>query len=113
MARRAGVGVRVSPDTYAVIDPNALASYVRAGGGPVVADLSRRATNVQAGAVRQVGKRTRRLERSIVKRPGVDARGPYVDVVTEGVDYSLHHHNGTQTWRGNPFLVNSLPLART
>lgn len=111
MARRSGIGVRVSPDTYAVIDPNALANYTRAGGGPVMADLTRRATNVQGGAVRQVGKITRRLERSIVKRPGVDSRGPYVDVVTEGVDYSLHHHNGTQTWRGNPFLTDNLRLA--
>lgn len=112
MARSGGIGVRVSADTYRVIDPNALANYTRAGGGPVVADLTRRATNVQAGAVRQVGKRTRRLERSIVKRPGVDGRGPYVDVVTEGVSYGGFHHNGTQTWRGNPFLTDSLPLAR-
>jgi hypothetical protein len=111
MARSHGIGVRVSADTYEVIDPDALAKYTRAGGGPVMRDLTRRATNVQAGARRQVGKKTRRLERSIVKRPGVDSRGPYVDVVTEGVRYAGYHHNGTQTWRGNPFLTDNLRLA--
>ena len=112
MSRGGGIGVRVSPDSYGVIDPDVLAKYVRQGGGPVIADLTRRAGNVQAGARRQVGKKTRRLERSIVKRPGVDARGPYVDVVTEGVRYAGYHHNGTATWRGNPFLTDNLPLAR-
>lgn len=111
MARQSGIGVRVSADTYNVIDPNTLRDYVRKGGGPVIADLTRRAGNVQAGAVRQVGKKTRRLERSIVKRPGVDGKGPFVDVVTEGVKYALFHHEGTQTWRGNPFLTDNLHLA--
>lgn len=111
MARQSGIGIRISPDTYAVIDPDALRNYVRQGGGPVIADLTRRATNVQAGAVAQVGKKTRRLERSIVKRPGVDGRGPYVDVVTEGVRYALYHHNGTDRWGGNPFLTDNLHLA--
>lgn len=105
------VGGRISPDGYVVIDPNKVAAYARDGGGPVIADLTRRATNVQAGARRQVGKKTRRLERSIVKRPGVDSRGPYVDVVTEGVSYALHHHDGTDTWHGNPFLADNLRLA--
>jgi hypothetical protein len=112
VARNSGVGVAVRPDTYAVIDPDALAKYVRDGGGPVIADLTRRAGNVQAGARQQVGKKTRRLERSIVKRPGVDGRGPYVDVVTEGVRYAGYHHNGTGgTWRGNPFLTDNLHRA--
>jgi hypothetical protein len=111
MARSHGVGVRVSADTYEVIDPDALAKFTRSGGGPIMADLSRRATNVQAGARRQVGKKTRRLERSIVKRPGVDSRGPYVDVVTEGVRYAVFHHNGTDRWGGNPFLTDNLRLA--
>lgn len=111
MARQSGIGVRVSADTYNVIDPNVLRDYVRKGGGPVIADLTRRAGNVQAGAVRQVGKKTRRLERSIVKRPGVDGKGPYVDVVSEGVYYSVMHHEGTQYWRGNPYLRDNLHLA--
>lgn len=111
MARGHGVGVRVSADTYKVIDPDALAKYTRDGGGPVMADLSRRAGNVQAGARRQVGKKTRRLERSIVKRAGIDSKGPYVDIVTEGVRYAGFHHNGTDKWRGNPFLTDNLRLA--
>jgi hypothetical protein len=105
------VGGRVSPNGYVVIDPDKVAGYVRDGGGPIMADLTRRATNVQAGAKRQVGKKTRRLERSIVKRPGIDSRGPYVDVVTEGVSYAAYHHDGTDTWHGNPFLADNLRLA--
>lgn len=111
MARPSGVGGRVSPDGYVVIDPDAVAKYARDGGGPVLADLTRRATNVQGGAVRQVGKKTRRLERSIVKRPGIDTKGPYVDVVTEGVSYARYHHDGTDRWHGNPFLTDNLRLA--
>jgi hypothetical protein len=111
VARNAGIGVRISADTYQVIDPDALAKFSRDGGGPIIADLTRRGTNVQGGAIARVGKKTRRLERSIVKRPGVDNRGPYVDIVSEGVEYGLMHHEGTQTWRGNPFLRDSLPLA--
>jgi hypothetical protein len=109
--RTRGVGGRVSPHGYVRIDPDAVRRYVENGGGPVMADLSRRATNVQGGARAQVGKRTRRLERSIVKRPGVDAAGAYVDVVTEGVSYALYHHDGTDTWHGNPFLTDNLRLA--
>ena len=105
------VGGRISPDGYVVIHPDKLAQFVRDGGGPVIGDLMRRGTNVQGGAVRQVGKRTHRLERSIVKRPGVDSRGPFIDVVTEGVSYSLYHHDGTDTWHGNPFLTDNLRLA--
>jgi hypothetical protein len=111
VARGNGVGVRVSADIGEAIDPDALRDYVRKGGGPVIADLTRRATNVQVGAVRQVGKKTRRLERSIVKRPGVDGRGPFVDVVTEGVRYAVFHHDPHDGWAGNPFLTDNLHLA--
>lgn len=104
---------RVSSDgSYLYIDPNRLAAFVRSGGGPILADLNRRATNVQTGARQRVGKRTRRLERSIVKRQGVDAKGPFVLVVTEGVPYGYWHHEGnSRGWPGNPFLTDSLPLA--
>jgi hypothetical protein len=113
VARASGVGGRVSSDgSYVVIDPDAVKRFVRDGGGPVMADLTRRATNVQAGARRQVGKRTWRLHDSIVKRPGIDAKGPYVDVVTEGVKYAIYHHNGnSRGWHGNPFLADNLHLA--
>jgi hypothetical protein len=84
---------------------------VRDGGGPVIADLMRRATNVQNVAKQRVGKRTRRLERSIVKRAGVDALGPFVLVVTEGVTYGYWHHEGnSKGWHGNPFLRSALPF---
>lgn len=101
-----------SDDSYIVIDPAQLAAYVQANGGPVMHDLDRRASNVQAAARRFVGKRTRRLERSIVKRPGVDQLGPFVFVVTEGVPYAVPHHEGnTRGWRGNPFLRDALKFA--
>lgn len=133
---------RVASDgSYVYIDPDKLAAFVRDGGGPIIGDLTRRATNVQMGAVRQVGKVTRRLERSIVKRPGVDGRGPFVMVVSEGVPYAVWHHEGTDahiirarrakvlSWvsggerrfaasvhhpgtRPNRFLSDNLPLAR-
>jgi hypothetical protein len=105
---------RVSSDgSYVYIDPDKLAAYVRQGGGPIMAELSRRATNVQTGARQQVGKKTRRLERSIVKRQGVDGRGPFVLVVSEGVPYGYWHHEGnSRGWPGNPFLTGNLHLAR-
>jgi hypothetical protein len=133
---------RVASDgSYVYVDPDRLAAFVRDGGGPIVADLSRRGTNVQGGARRQVGKVTRRLERSIVKRPGVDNRGPFLLVVSEGVEYGYWHHEGTSphmiyprtarvlSWtsgdrrlfatsvrhpgtRPNRFLTDNLPLAR-
>jgi len=107
-----GVRGRVSSDgSYVTIDPDKLAKFVADGGGPVIRDLMRRATNVQMGAKQRVGKKTRRLERSIVKRTGVDALGPFVLVVTEGVEYGYWHHEGnSRGWRGNPFLRDSLPL---
>jgi hypothetical protein len=111
MARPSGVGGRISPDGYITINPDQLAKYARDGGGPIIADLTRRATNVQAGARRQVGKRTWRLHDSIVKRPFVDSRGPGVEIVTEGVSYALMHHNGTDRWHGNRFLTDNLHLA--
>jgi hypothetical protein len=79
-----------------VIDPVALAQFMRSPAGPVLRDLERRGTNVQIRARQLVRKRTRRLEKSIVKRPGVDAKGPFVLVLTEGVEYALHEHDGTR-----------------
>lgn len=106
------VAGRVSSDgSYVQIDPAKLAAFVRDGGGPVMAELSRRATNVQNVAKQKVGKKTRRLERSIVKRAGNDSIGPFVMVVTEGVPYGYWHHEGNDRgWRGNPFLRDALPF---
>jgi hypothetical protein len=108
---RSPVGARISPDGYTVIDPDALAKFVRDGGGPVIADLTRRATNVQAGARRQVGKQHVAAARQHRQKARVDSTGPYVDVVTEGVSYAAYHHNGTDRWHGNPFLSDNLHLA--
>lgn len=107
------IGGRVSSDgSYVVIDPDKVAAFVRDGGGPVMRDLMRRATNVQGAARQKVGKRTRRLERSIVKRQGVDSEGPFVLVVSEGVPYGYWHHEGNDRgWHGNPFLTDSIRYA--
>jgi hypothetical protein len=101
-----------SDGSYVYIDPDKLTKFVRDTGGPVLNNLAGRASNVQGGARRQVGKRTRRLERSIVKRVGADARGPFILVVTEGVTYGFWHHEGnTRGWPGNKFLTDNLHLA--
>lgn len=123
-----------------VIDPAALAAFVRAGGGPVVNDLHRRATNVQTGARARVGKRTRLLERSITVR--IEAAGPagVRALIGSDVTYALIHHEGSPAHiirpvnrrmlrfpvggtmvfarvvrhpgtRPNRYLVDSLPLA--
>lgn len=97
---------RVSADdSYVYVNPDQVAAYVRQHGGDVMHDVDRRASNVQTAARRFVGKRTRTLERSIVKRPGVDATSPYVMVVTEGVDYAVYHHDY------NPYLTDALKYA--
>jgi hypothetical protein len=105
---------RVSSDgSYVYIDPDRLAAYINQRGGDVSRDLDRKLLRVQAGARRQVGKKTRRLERSIVKRQGVDGRGLFGLVVSEGVPYGYWHHEGnTRGWPGNRFLTDNLPLAR-
>jgi hypothetical protein len=102
-----------SDDTYVYVDPDKVAAFVSARGGPVMHDVDRRASNVQAAARRFVGKDTRRLERSIVKRPGTDGISPFVAVVTEGVAYARHHHEpSTRTsWPGNPYMRDALPFA--
>lgn len=78
-----------------VIDPTKLARFAKSGAGPVLNDLMRRGTNVQIAARARVRKRTRKLERSIVKRAEVDVRGPVVYVVTS-VPYARYENDGTR-----------------
>lgn len=78
-----------------VIDASAFARYMATPGGDIIRDLERRATDVQAGARAIVRKRTRALERSIVKTPGVDGRGPFVTVGSD-LDYALIEHDGSR-----------------
>lgn len=77
-----------------VIDPNQLVRFARSGTGGVLRDLERRGTNVQIRARQLVRKRTRKLEKSIVKRSDVDERGPVVYVVTS-VAYARFENDGT------------------
>lgn len=77
------------------VDPAALRRYTRAGGGPVIADITRRATNVQTDARHRVQKRTRVTERSIVKRVVVEGRGVVGYVVTDS-PIGRYLHDGTE-----------------
>jgi len=76
------------------VDPRAVAAFQRDGGGPVVADLMMRGTRVQARARQLVRKRTRTLERSIVKRVDMAGGVPSVLVVAEQ-PYAMFEHEGT------------------
>lgn len=90
-----------------VIDPSRLRAFTRAGGGPVIADVTRRGTNVQTRAKALVRKRTRTLERSIVKRVTIEARGPVCYVVTD-VPYAGYEHDGTRPHLIRPRIRKAL-----
>lgn len=77
------------------VDPARLRAFTRAGGGPVVNDMMRRGTNVQTRAKQLVRKRTRKTERSIVKRLAIEPRGVVVYVVTD-VETAVYEHDGTR-----------------
>lgn len=85
-----------------VIDPTKLAAFAKSGSGPVLNDLMRRGTNVQIAARARVRKRTRKLEKSIVKRAEVDHLGPVVYVVTS-VSYARFENDGTR-----PHLIRAI-----
>lgn len=77
------------------VDGAALARFSRSPDGPVMRDLMRRADRVQLGARVIVRKRTRALEKSIVKRPRPYApRGPEV-AIGSSLYYALWEHEGT------------------
>lgn len=77
-----------------VVDAAAIREYVSSPGGPVARDLMRRGGNVQTRARQLVRKRTRALERSIVKRLTIESGGPVVWVGSD-VEYALLEHEGT------------------
>lgn len=77
------------------VDGAEVARFARSPDGPVMRDLMRRAERVQIGARVIVRKRTRALEKSIVKRPEpYAARGPQVSVGSS-LYYALWEHEGT------------------
>lgn len=85
-------------------DVPGLTETFQAADGPVGRDMTNRAVRVQLAAKRQVGKKTHRLERSIVKRFGRRAgvnqgAGALADIVISvgsDVSYALLHHDGTR-----------------
>lgn len=76
------------------VDGAAVARWQRDGNGEILDHLMVRGTRVQAEARRLVRKRTRLLERSIVKRVDLSGGVPSVVVVAEQ-PYAVHEHEGT------------------
>lgn len=87
-----------------------LALMVRATGGPIVADLERRAIRVQNVATRLCPVDTGRLRASIDHHLGMDAQGPYVDIGSN-VEYAAYVELGTSTQRAQPYLRPALAAA--
>jgi hypothetical protein len=65
--------------------------------GPVIRDLDRRGSRVQAGARRLVRVRTGKLLSSIRKNRGANTRFPYVEIIAggKGARYVMFEHDGT------------------
>lgn len=78
------------------MNPAALAQLLSGPQGPVYQMALNRATLVQLAARRQVGKKTHRLENSIVKRPTTGPNGQLVMLVGSELSYALVHHNGSR-----------------
>jgi hypothetical protein len=99
-----------------VFDERGMYTTFQSRDGEVGRDLTRRATRVQIGAKRQVGKDTHRLERNIVKRwdRGPSGRGAaragdlVVQVGAWGMDYAYMHHQGTRPHIIRPRNPNGL-----
>ena len=87
-----------------IMDPVAVASFLRSPNGPVLESLIRRATRVQEAAVRQVrlghihGGNTGRgnLRSSIVKRIVPDSNGNPSVLVGSDNPIAMLHHQGTR-----------------
>lgn len=80
--------------TKFVPDRTAIAAVLHGRDGMVAKEMMKRALKVQAGAVRQVGKRTGRLARSIhVEQTLRPVTGAYIG---SNVRYALMHHDGTR-----------------
>ncbi len=76
------------------LDPAAIARLLTAEDGPVGRAIFDAATRVQLAARAQVGKDTRDLERSIVKRPFTVPGGGVGVSVGSTLPYALIHHEG-------------------
>lgn len=83
------------PQTVIRLDARAVAELLRGRNGMVAQHLAIVATQVQAEARRRVGKDTRRLEHSIVKRFVMRPDGPTVEVGSTE-KHALFHHEGTR-----------------
>lgn len=82
-------------DIIYVPDPAGMAYTTRAPDGPVGKDLLKRAEKIRALAVRQVGKKTRRLASSIKVEMTLDAQGLAARIGSSN-RIALLHHNGTR-----------------
>lgn len=83
-----------------VPDKAVIARLLHGREGMVAADMRKRARRVQAGAIRQVGKRTGRLARSIhIEMTYRPVTGAYIG---SNVRYALLHHEGS---RAHPIVA--------
>lgn len=77
-----------------VPDRSAIAHLLHGRDGLVAKDMYKRGLRVQAGALRQVGKRTGKLARSI--KVDMRVRPLTAAYVGSNVRYALMHHEGTK-----------------
>lgn len=77
------------------MDSRAVAALLSSEQGPVMRHIALRATRIQQRAKQQVGKRSRRLERSIVKRFVRTSLGASVWVGSDE-PHALVHHEGSR-----------------
>lgn len=77
-----------------VLDAPAVDRLLQGPDGPVARAVFDAATRVQLAARAQVGKDTRDLERSIVKRPFTAPGGEVGVAVGSSLPYALVHHEG-------------------
>lgn len=97
-----------TPSAKVVISGEKLQRLLQEPNGFVAKDLIRRATNVQTAARRQVGKDTRTLVKSIVKR-FVQRRGKGLEIyVGSSENYALLHHEGTVPHTIRPIKAKAL-----
>lgn len=98
------------------LDGEALARLLRSDTGPVAKAVIEGATRVQDAARDQVGKDTRDLERSIVKRPFTRG-GDFGVEVGSAQRYALIHHEGrgpvvAKNKKALRFVINGVVIFR-
>lgn len=93
------------------LDPAAVERMLRAPGGFVAVDLTRRAINVESAAKRVCPVDTGRLRSSITHSLATDERG-LLALIGTNVEYARYVEFGTRRMRAQPYLRPSLRAGR-